>query len=224
MRQISKQATDGIGGDDQTPGLLTEGVCVNNDDEDGVSLLTPLIPGSTACIEVTATSVNGTAVLNAWIDFNGDGDFAGDPNENLTFTSIDGAPIGATTDAPVANGTGTYVYCFDVPAGATFPNQETHMRFRLSMNGGLPYNGPSDSGEVEDYYQPLAKIGNIAWEDVNGNALQDGGEPGFAGVDVTITGTDLQGNPVSGGDSNDRSRWDVYVPWITTRPGILYPF
>ena len=71
------------------------------------------------------------------------------------------------------------------------------MRFRLSMNGGLPYNGPSDSGEVEDYYQPLAKIGNIVWEDLNANGLQDNGEPGFVGVDVTITGMDLQGNPIS---------------------------
>ncbi|MCG8330648.1 MAG: hypothetical protein MI974_23325, partial [Chitinophagales bacterium] len=70
-------------GDNLAPGLEVAGVCVNNDDEDGVSLLTPLIPGSTACIEVTATSVNGTAVLNAWIDFNGDGDFVGDANENL---------------------------------------------------------------------------------------------------------------------------------------------
>ena len=113
--------TDGSGGDDQTTGLLTEGTCAGNDDEDGIFLLTPLIPGSTACIEVTATSVNGTAVLNAWIDFNGDGDFVGDANENLVFTSIDGAPIGATTDAPVANGTGTYVYCFDVPAGCYLP-------------------------------------------------------------------------------------------------------
>ena len=188
--------TDGSGGDDQSTAIFEEGTCVGTDDEDGVTLLTQMIPGSTACVEVTATSTNGTAVLNAWIDFNGDGDFAGDPNENLTFTSIDGVPIGATTDAPVANGTGTYVYCFDVPAGATFPNQETHMRFRLSMNGGLSFDGQADSGEVEDYYQALAKIGNVVWEDVNGNALQDGGEPGIMGVLVTITGMDLLGNNV----------------------------
>ena len=186
--------TDGNGGDDQTGGAFTEGSCNNNDDEDGVALVTPMIPGSTACIEVTASSTNGTAVLNAWIDFNGDGDFAGDANENLVFTSVDGSGITATTDAPVANGTGTYIYCFDVPQAATFPNQETYMRFRLSMNGGLSYNGPADSGEVEDYYQPLAKIGNYVWEDLNANGLQDNDEPGLADIKVSISGTDIGGN------------------------------
>jgi hypothetical protein len=186
--------TDGTGGDDQTAGIFSEGTCAGNDDEDGISLMTSLIPGTTACIEVTATSMNGTAVLNGWIDFDGNGSFSG--GEALNFTSIDGAPTGGTTDAAVANGTGTYIYCFDVPSGATFPNQETHMRFRLSMNGGLSYDGPADSGEVEDYYQPLAKIGNLVWEDLNGNALQDGNEPGFPGVTVSISGTDLLGNPV----------------------------
>ena len=192
----AQAGTDGSGGDDQTAGTFEEGMCNGNDDEDGVTLLTQLIPGSTACIEVTASSTNGTAVLNAWIDFNGDGDFAGDPNENLVFTSIDGSGITPTTDAPVANGVGTYIYCFDVPAGASFPTQELFMRVRLSMNGGLPYDGPADSGEVEDYYEPLSKIGNVVWEDINGNALQDAGEPGVMGAVVTITGTDLQGNNV----------------------------
>ncbi len=42
------------------------------DDEDGVSFATPLIPGQDATIHVLAS---GTALLNAWIDFNGNGIF-----------------------------------------------------------------------------------------------------------------------------------------------------
>ena len=44
-----------------------------NDDEDGVVFTSSLIPGYTASVDVTA-SAPGT--LNAWMDFNGDGDWA----------------------------------------------------------------------------------------------------------------------------------------------------
>ncbi|HHH54933.1 MAG TPA: hypothetical protein ENK91_14820, partial [Bacteroidetes bacterium] len=39
-------------------------------------------------------------------------------------------------------------------------------------------------------------IGNYTWEDVNGNGIQDGGEPDLPGVDVTLTGTTGNGTAV----------------------------
>ena len=46
------------------------------DDEDGVTFLTPLIGGSPATVQVDFTSTMGlTGVLDAWIDFNADGDW-----------------------------------------------------------------------------------------------------------------------------------------------------
>ena len=109
-------------GDDGNAGTAT-GTCTNNDDEDGVKLVTPLIPGSTACVAINAVNSGSTATLYGWMDFNGDGDFDGDANESLTFTS------GGT----VANGGATNQQaCFTVPANATFTGGDTHMRFRLT--------------------------------------------------------------------------------------------
>ena len=50
-----------------------------NDDEDGIQLLTPMVPGYEACIEATvnmpALPAGITAYLQGWIDFNGNGSF-----------------------------------------------------------------------------------------------------------------------------------------------------
>ena len=42
-----------------------------------------------------------------------------------------------------------------------------------------------------------AVIGDTVWSDVDGDGLQDPGEVGIAGVTLTLTGTDENGNPVS---------------------------
>lgn len=41
------------------------------------------------------------------------------------------------------------------------------------------------------------RIGDRVWEDTNGNGVQDVGEPGLAGVEVTLLGEDQDGEPVS---------------------------
>ncbi|GAB2560969.1 SdrD B-like domain-containing protein [Leucobacter ruminantium] len=42
-----------------------------------------------------------------------------------------------------------------------------------------------------------SQIGDFVWNDLNGNGVQDAGEPGIAGVPVRLTGTDVDGNAVS---------------------------
>lgn len=44
------------------------------------------------------------------------------------------------------------------------------------------HNGTIDAG----YYNPLASLGNYVWKDLNRNGAQDSGEPGIAGVVVTL--------------------------------------
>lgn len=170
---------DGVGGDDTGAGGTTHGLCdVANDDEDGVALTTPLIPGAQACISVSAHNGTGSeATLQGWIDFNGDGDYDGDITDQLVFVGGGGVPDGGVTDQ---------AYCFVVPAGATFDGGETHLRYRLSRAGGLSFNGVAPDGEVEDYYEPLACVGNLLWHDLNGNGVQDPGEPGVNGVGVDL--------------------------------------
>ena len=99
-----------------------------NDDEDGVVFTSPLYIGNTATVDVTSSAV-GT--LDAWVDFNGDGDWA-DAGEQI-FTS---EPLVA----------GLNSLGFFVPADA-FCLSETFARFRLSTAGGLSYEGQADDGE-----------------------------------------------------------------------------
>ncbi|MDX1943683.1 MAG: SdrD B-like domain-containing protein, partial [Saprospiraceae bacterium] len=198
-------------GDDNTTGIFSEGTCQGDDDEDGIRLLSPMIPGSIACIEVTATSQNGTAILNAWMDFNGDGDF--DTDEQITWLTRDGNAINSV-EGTIPNGTGAYVLCFEVPTTATFEGGETHARFRLSMNGDLEPNGSADSGEVEDYWFPLGKAGNLVWEDYDFDGMQDANEPGLNGVTVALTWLGADG-AIGGTGLNA----DITYPTVTTGGG-----
>lgn len=182
----------GSGGDDGAPGVISfpPGVTCEGD-EDGIELLTSMIPGSEACIQVTSTMPDDEdGILNAWIDFNGNGEF--DEGEQLVFTKYNGGDITPTTEGPIPMGADQVTeLCYIVPEDATFDGLETHLRFRLSPDGGLDYDGVNEDGsyplgEVEDYYQPLAKVGNYAWLDVDEDGVQDANEPPLPGVDVRL--------------------------------------
>ncbi|AKS40466.1 GEVED domain-containing protein [Wenzhouxiangella marina] len=103
-----------------------------SDDEDGVVFTTPLVAGQGATVDITAS---GAGLLNAWIDFNGNGSWA-DPGEQI-FTDL-------ALVAGANNGLG-----FSVPVVAALP--QTFARFRFSQAGGLSYDGIAVDGEVEDY-------------------------------------------------------------------------
>ena len=109
----------------------------NIDDEDGVTFLTPLLPGSAADVEVVATASGN---LNAWVDFYRDGDWA-DTDEHIFI------------DEPLVGGSN--VRSFTVPATAS-PSIGTFSRFRFSTAGGLSFDGPAPDGEVEDHAVAIA--------------------------------------------------------------------
>jgi hypothetical protein len=98
--------------------------------DDGVTFDTPVSPGMTAQITVTASAAGK---LDAWIDFNGDGDW-NDPGEKIF------------NNRSLTAGANTLT--FAVPA-TTAAN--TFARFRFSSTGGLSPTGIADDGEVEDY-------------------------------------------------------------------------
>jgi uncharacterized repeat protein (TIGR01451 family) len=158
------------GGDDNGAGLVTFGTCINGtDDEDGITFITPLVPGNEACIEVTATNNTGSdAVLQMWVDYNGDGVFGA--GEEVSFTTANGntIPDGGVIDEQ---------YCFQVPAGASFQGGSAFVRFRLSPNGGLPADGQTGGfplGEIEDYKVTLYQVGSYVWLDINNDGQQIG--------------------------------------------------
>jgi len=127
---------------DGQPSSNADGDDLNNlDDEDGITFVTPLIPGQTATVEITFSVADYP--LNAWIDFNGDGDW-NDLNEHIF------------TDLVMCNT--VHYLSFNVPAGAV-PGC-TFARFRYSSEFGLQPTGYSASGEVEDYKVIIVNPGN----------------------------------------------------------------
>ncbi|MFN9606128.1 MAG: tandem-95 repeat protein, partial [Planctomycetota bacterium] len=89
--------------------------------------------------DVTVT-MSAPGVLNAWIDFNADGDWA-DPGENVLQDELfDSSAL-------------TRTFQIRVPASA--PNlsgiTQSFARFRASTSGGLSPSGLALDGEVEDY-------------------------------------------------------------------------
>ncbi|MCB9873987.1 MAG: hypothetical protein H6821_07385, partial [Planctomycetaceae bacterium] len=139
--QVSDLAgQDGVEGDD--------GIGV--DDEDGVRFVTTLVAqGGVASTSSVVVTASGAGKLDAWIDFNRDGDWL-DAGEQI-LSSIQ-----------VAKGDNTLT--FSVPAGATAGR--TFARFRLSSTGGLAPTGVADDGEVEDYLVELVNGDVVSGVDV----------------------------------------------------------
>ncbi|MCA9188858.1 MAG: pre-peptidase C-terminal domain-containing protein [Planctomycetales bacterium] len=102
-----------------------------DDGDDGVTFDSALVIGSSVPITVTASAAGQ---LDAWVDFNGDGDWL-DVGERV-FTSR----------ALLA---GDNVLNINIPATAA--DGDTFARFRFSSAGGLSPTGSADDGEVEDY-------------------------------------------------------------------------
>jgi hypothetical protein len=101
------------------------------DDEDGVTGSSFYVPGAMPEISVT---VVGTGKVDAWFDFNRNGNFA-EPGEWVLI----GEPFNSETRT----------FKVTVPANAT-PGQ-SYARFRLSRQGLNSWFGPAPDGEVEDY-------------------------------------------------------------------------
>ena len=119
------------------------------DDEDGVTFGS-LTAGSTANVTIVA-AVPSSAVLNAWIDFNADGDWS-DVGEQVFI------------DEPLANGSNPR--SFSIPASAA--NGDTFARFRVTRSAGYSFTGLAPDGEVEDYE---INIGASAAPSQSGGAL-----------------------------------------------------
>lgn len=121
------------------------------DDEDGIQFITPLIPGESTQIIAKASM---TARLDAWIDFNRDGDWQ-DAGEQIFDT--------------LALEMGDNELEFAVPADAL--RAPTFARFRISRNGQLEPFGFAPDGEVEDY---MVRIADAVFQKVSivGDTLQ----------------------------------------------------
>ncbi len=126
--QPSSGATD----DDTNVGSPVTGTCSGSDDEDGVTFASSPVAGSSASVDIVVASAACT--LDAWLDFNGDGDFLDSDEQIFTDQAL---TVGTNTES------------FAVPSTATAGT--TYSRFRCSTTTGLTSTGSASDGEVEDY-------------------------------------------------------------------------
>ncbi|MEQ8848553.1 S8 family serine peptidase [Botrimarina sp.] len=154
------------------------------DDEDGVLLVSQTIaPNSTIEFDIVANG--GGAVLNAWIDFNADGDWD-DPGEQV-FTDVEDLGTGEAIRL-VAN----------TPAAVSTRADAYAARFRWGPFG-LSYDGAANAGEVEDYLLPRRSAAQVAAlaADYNGDQVVDEADGQYWRVNygsTTILGADGNGN------------------------------
>jgi hypothetical protein len=174
----------------ETNGQPTVDATGDGAEEDGIVFLTPFVPGGEALIRVTA----GTAgYLSAFIDFNNDGTL-----NPVTLISATGSAVvtpGTVGDMHLSS-PGVYTLRISIPANAA---GVMYSRFRFTNTAGAGGNSPvglATSGEVEDY--AMATLGNRVWHDLDGNGIQDAGEPGAPNVLVRLF--DGSGNPVLNAD------------------------
>ncbi|QDS90768.1 Dockerin type I repeat protein [Rosistilla ulvae] len=80
--------------------------------------------------------VQGVGILDAWVDFNRDGDFDDLGEQIISMRSVS---------------TGTEMIAVPAPMEGTFKVGPTYARFRVSQIGGVDSTGIAVGGEVEDY-------------------------------------------------------------------------
>lgn len=153
----------------------------NTDDEDGVSLSTPLVRGSTTnSFAVTTTNTTSqTAYLNVWLDLNRNGVFE--------------------TTEKVSN-PASFTIASSVAVGTVFA------RFRYGYDQNIGPTGYASSGEVEDYVFTIGDTSSIAVADTdsvprNGSKIIDVLANDFAATGLTLEVISTSGTTTAGGSA-----------------------
>ncbi len=124
--------------DGETDGQQSSNALGDGTDEDGLVIMPSLniSPGSTFRLPLSTTNTTGdTAHLEAWIDWNGDGDFDDIDEMVIDIDDLSGFPTYSEITAPANTQTGSLL----------------GLRIRLSHTNDMTPYGQIDEGEVEDY-------------------------------------------------------------------------
>ena len=139
------------------------------DDEDGVSISNNFTVAPSGTARATISAPAG-GVLDAWLDFNADGDWV-DAGEQIATNLVMSA--------------GTNYVDFAVPAGATLGT--TYARFRIAAADGdvTAPTGSATNGEVEDYAVTISVPSTVYVDDdwaTGGTSPKAPGDPAGSGV------------------------------------------
>lgn len=178
-----------------------------SDDEDGVvplNIASWTDGANGGSVQVTVRAPAGKSVyLVGWIDFNQDGSLI-DAGEQIISTAVTGtgSPLAAT-------------YTFNIPAGTmAATNKAWFARFRVFAEQppypSFAYTGLATDGEVEDNLFRVggSTLGDRVWKDVNGDGVQDAGEPGMTNVTVRLYDIASNEVAVTATDSTGAYRFD----------------
>jgi hypothetical protein len=164
--------------DSEADGQPSTGADGDGADEDGVDF-GEIQAGGAGTVVINVQNAPAGARVDAWIDFNRDGMFAGIEEQVLT-------------SAQVANGANslTFVVPPTALAGATFA------RVRISTAGGLGRGGVAEDGEVEDLAVTVATVAESSgqfgrFHSASGSAqiLRTADVDGDGDLDVVTSGT-----------------------------------
>ncbi len=166
-------APDADSGTLQDTGASIDDTTDSPDDEDGITLPTAANLGQSLSVPVV---INGSGYLNAWFDWNRDGDFL-DTGEKIA------------NDQNVA--TGTLNLNITVPATASIG--QTYARFRLCSTTAN-CNAPSSAsvatdGEVEDYPLTVTNATSLDISKTTSTPSINAGEMALYTITITNTGT-----------------------------------
>jgi len=154
---------------------------------------------------------DGTIGDTIFFDVNGNGvqnpGDAGIPGINVQLDAdYDGDGVIDQTFTDTTDGSGKYLF-ENLPPGdytVTVLNPPAGHTNTADPDGGFDNTSDLSLGLSEDNldqdfgYQPLGTIGDTVWFDVDGDGVQDPGEPGIPGITVTLTpplGVDLGNGP-----------------------------
>ncbi|MEL6866122.1 MAG: SdrD B-like domain-containing protein, partial [Bacteroidota bacterium] len=188
-----------------------------------------------------------------WEDVDGNGiQDSGEPGIANASVRLDGFTGNGTPISQSLNTGANGEYRFDDLFPGTYkltfvsPNGFSPTYLNLGADDELdsdadPINGMTPattlvSGDQEDrfdagYYRAAA-IGNLVWDDLNGNGIQDSGEPGLANVLITLIGTDGAGTNVTQSQSTlangtylfENLRPGEYKLTFSTQTGFLFTY
>ncbi|WP_432377511.1 SdrD B-like domain-containing protein [Duganella sp. P38] len=121
---------------------------------------------------------------------------------------LNGVALGLNAEITAADiDAGKLVFVPDASKGGTFS-----VGFEVRDTGGTAGCNAQDTSATPNYLTfkvPLAHIGDLVWEDKNGNGLQDADEAGIAGVTVQLKDANGQIVATTSTDANGAYHFDV---------------
>jgi large repetitive protein len=172
--------------------------------------------------EIQAANLSGSVIRDRDRDGTPDAGEPGIAGVTITLCRTAGVPC-AAADVIATTTTGSDgSYSFpNTPAGSYFI-QETQPNTLGNSPGSanvIPVTIVNTDIVNQNFLDMPAELSGAVYRDNNNNGVRDGGEPGIAGVTVTLTGTDAAGNPVSLTTTTDSSGNYIFRDLPAAGPG-----